>query len=201
MQISVLALRSLYRGDYKVDEGDMPRSRILLLCRTRPSLECALWWSFLRAVMKRYKELSLKLAQHINIYFCVKIGLTKRETVEGIELVYGTNSLSRRRIRHWHGAFSNGRTVLVDLHREARAMSGRSRANIRAVQRLVSADRRLNVRALAAQANLSKSTVHSILWKDLHLVRKSAKFVPHLLSPANLRQQLEACLSLLRLHR
>ncbi len=120
--------------------------------------------------------------------------------MEGIELVYGTDSLSRRRIRHWHGVFTNGRTVLVDLHREARAMSGRSRVNIQAVRRLVTTDRRLNVRALAAQTNLSKSTVHAILCKDLHLVGKSAKFVSHLLSPANLRQRLEACLSLLRLH-
>ncbi len=32
-------------------------------------------------------------------------------------------------------------------------------------------------------------------------MRKSAKFVPHLLTPANLRQHLEACVSLLRLRR
>lgn len=119
------------------------------------------------------------MIQRINIHFCVKI--------------------SRCRIRYWHRAFTNGRTVLVDLHREARVMSGRSRANIAAVKRLVTADKRLNVRALAVQTNLSKSTVHTILRKDLHLVRKTAKFVPHLLSPANLRQRLEACVALLRL--
>lgn len=136
--------------------------------------------------MKRYKELSPKLAQHINIFFCVKIGLTKKETVEGVELLYGAQSLSRQRICYWHRVLTNGRTVLVDLHRESREMSGRSRVNIRAVHRLVSADKCLNVRALAAQTNLSKSAVHSILCKDLHLVHKCAKFVPHL-SPANLR--------------
>ncbi len=151
--------------------------------------------------MKRCRELLPKLSQRINIYFCVKIGLTKQETIEGFELVYGTNSLSCCRIRYWHREFSNGRTVLVDLHREAKARSGRSRANISVIKRMVTMDRRLTLRALAAQSNMSKSTVHNILKKDLYLVCKNAKFVPHLLTPANLRQRLEACVSLLRLLR
>ncbi len=142
--------------------------------------------------MKRCKELPPKLVQRINIAFCVKIGLTKQETIEGIELVYGETSLSRSRIRYWHQQFAAGPTVLVDLHREAKNRTGRTPANIRAVKGLISADKRLTVRALAAQTNLSKSTIHNILRKDLHLVRKSAWFVPHLLSPANLRQLLSS---------
>ncbi len=100
--------------------------------------------------MKRCKELLPQLLQRINISFCVKIGLTKKETIEGIELVYGNSILSRCRIRYWHCQFTAGCTVLVDLHRESKARTGRSPANIRAVKALVSRDKRLTVRALAA---------------------------------------------------
>jgi histone-lysine N-methyltransferase SETMAR len=64
----------------------------------------------------------------------------------------------------------------------------RSAAVIASVSAAVAADRRVTVRELASNHGLSIGTIDRILHKELGLVKKSARWVPKLLSP---EQQLE----------
>ncbi len=147
--------------------------------------------------MKRPTEISPKLIQRINIQFCVSLHWNALQTIGAIEHVFGDGSLSRSRIRYWHNAFLSGRTTVVDLFRSPKAKSGRSAANIARIKQLIEGDRRLTVKGLEAQTGICHSVIHNILRKDLGLCRKTAKFVPHLLSGENQRERLDTCRDLL----
>ncbi len=151
--------------------------------------------------MKRARKLDAKLMQRVNILFLVKLGWDARDIITALSTVYGDDSLSITRIRHWHKAFAQGRTTIVDLQRTAKERTGRSPANITKVKALIEADRRLTIRSLSKETGLTKSVVNKILKKDLCLQRKTAKYVPHLLTPLNLRCRLEICQMMLRVIR
>ncbi len=90
---------------------------------------------------------------------------------------------------------------MVDQPRAHKRCTGRSQANINRIWNLIQADRTLTLDALAVQSNLPKITIYRILRHDLHLKRRSAKFVPALLTPNHWRQRLEACQNMLRITR
>lgn len=94
------------------------------------------------------------------------------------------NRLSDPRIYHWIAQFQGGRAQIVDLQRTPKRKSGRSRANIRTVESLVSQDHRITLPRLQAESGLSITTLHRILKKDLGLSKRCAKYVPHILTPA-----------------
>ncbi len=148
--------------------------------------------------MKRATELSDKLIQRINIFFCVKLGWTPSQTTTAIHLVHGATTLSNSRIRHWHRQFRLGRTTLVDLHRRPKPRTGRSQVNIDAVQHAIRQDRRLTVEALSVQTGIPPATIHRILKKDRKLSRKCARMVPRLLTPRQLRERMDCCQTMLR---
>ncbi len=133
--------------------------------------------------MKRVTEINPKLTQWICVYFCVKLGWTKPQTISALNLVFGRDSLSDCRIRHWHQSFSNGRTRLVDLQHGSRGCSGCSAANVAAVRALIDTDRRLSLLAISSRTGIPSTTVHRIIRKDLGLKRKCACMVPKVLTP------------------
>ena len=62
-------------------------------------------------------------------------------------------------------------------------------------------DRRFTVRSLVSATGLSTMTIHRILKDDLGLVKKSARWVPKLLSDAQKKARVERCEEFLRLVR
>ncbi len=53
---------------------------------------------------------------------------------------------------------------------------------MRAVQQIVNQDRRVTIRQMAAETNLSTGSIHNIVKKDLDLKKKAPKFVPRILT-------------------
>ncbi len=149
------------------------------------------------AKMKRITEIGDKLAQQINVFFCVKLGWTVPQTKAALQAVYGQRTLHRNRIALWHNEFTHGRTRLVDQECAHKRRTTRMPANIAAVQQAIDGDRRLSVLAIHRQTGISESGVFRILRKDLHLSRKAAKFVPALLTPHHLRTRYECASTVL----
>ncbi len=114
----------------------------------------------------------------MNIHFCVKLGWNFVQIKAALQTCFSVNILSDRRIYHWIHEFQNGRQTIVDLHRSAKHKSGRSRANIRRIESLVTEDRRSTIHSLAVKSGLKYTTVQKILTKDLKLSKKCAKYVP-----------------------
>ncbi len=178
-------------------------------CQLRPCPEdnvrpksSAFWrrrTSILFPKMKQVTEIDLKLVQRINIFFCVKIGLTVEETFEGLTVVFDQNCLHKRTVKRWFQAFTNGRTCLVDLYRRPKRRTGRSAGNVALVGTAIQRDRSLTIEDLKRQTGLPSVTIQRILTKDLKLRRLSAKFVPAQLTPRHWRLCLEASQNMLRI--
>ncbi len=110
------------------------------------------------------------------------------------------DSLSHVRVFFWHKTFSDGRDNMLDLPRKPRGQSGCSPRNIRAVTELVEGDRRLSVATISSQTTSPQGTVLMLptLKLDLLLQRKTAKFIPELLSVAQIGTRLQICTNLLQ---
>ncbi len=138
--------------------------------------------SFCHPKMKRVQGLTLYLQQQVNIWFGIKSGWNFVQIKTALDLCYGQGKLSDAQIYHWINEFEGGHTRIVDLHRAPKAKSGRSRANIRTVENIVSDDRRVTIHRIVQQSGLNYGTVQNILKKNLKLSKKCAKYTPHLLT-------------------
>ncbi len=113
--------------------------------------------------------------------------------------MYNQRRLSDASIYHWMREFCRGRTRIVDKTRMPRNRSGRSRANVRKVEDMVEQDRRVSVARMSLLSGISPTSVHRILKLDLHLVKKCAKFVPHVLEQIHLDTRVRVCNFMVRL--
>jgi histone-lysine N-methyltransferase SETMAR len=104
-----------------------------------------------------------------------------------LSTVYGDKSLKKTAIYDIMKKVKEGKNT-EDLRGINTPKRVRSAAVIASVSAAVAADRRVTVRELASNHGLSIGTIDRILHKELGLVKKSARWVPKLLSP---EQQLE----------
>ncbi len=110
-----------------------------------------------------------------------------------LHLCFTQQRLSDPRIYHWIGQFQGGHVQLVDLDCAPKRRTGRSRQNIRTVESLVAQDRRITLPRLQVQTGLSVTTLHRILTKDLHLSKRCAKYVPHMLTAQQMVRRTTIC--------
>ena len=79
--------------------------------------------------------------------------------------------------------------------------SQKTKRTASSVAAAIEEDRRFTVRSLVSVTGLSTMTIHRILKDDLGLVKKSARWVPKLLSDAQKKARVERCEEFLRLVR
>lgn len=58
--------------------------------------------------MKRVTGIPVKLLQHVNIHFCVKLGCTLDDTFLSLKQVYGRCCLHCKTVKKWFDEFTNG---------------------------------------------------------------------------------------------
>jgi len=78
--------------------------------------------------------------------------------------------------------FSEGREDVNDEERAGRPSTSTTDENIDEVKKIVLANRRITVREVAEDLNISIGSCHSIFTNDLGMRRVAAKFVPKLLN-------------------
>nr|CAH7729373.1 unnamed protein product [Callosobruchus chinensis] len=69
--------------------------------------------------------ISLKIEQHINLKFLVKLGKSPSECFQLLKEVFGDNCMSRTRVFEWHKRFSEGREEVEDDERTGRPVTSR----------------------------------------------------------------------------
>lgn len=94
---------------------------------------------------------------------------------------FGKGSMSRSQINQILKAAKEGKNM-EDHHRYNAKKTARTAANIEAVDATLSDNRRSNLIELKLETGLSDAIISGILNEDLGLVKKSACWVPHLLS-------------------
>ena len=90
-----------------------------------------------------------------------------------------------------HKLFS-GRILAEDEQRSGRPSATRTGGNTARVRELVLSDRRLTVRMIADEVNMSQETIHLILTEELGMRKICAKMVPRNLTQQQQDAQLSA---------
>lgn len=120
--------------------------------------------------------------QRVALKFLYKSGSTPIQCWRSLSQVFGTDTMSKTQVRVWCRQFSAGQTSVKDNPKSRRPRSQQTEENKAKVEELVHQDGRRSVRNLADQTGLKKDVVWKILSKDLCRKKKSAHFIPHLLT-------------------
>ncbi len=124
-----------------------------------------------------------KEEQRAEIRFCVWSGWSPTETFDHLRGIHGPQTLCKSSVFHWHARFRSRDQDLKDKNHNP----GPRKLTPETLQKLsdkVNEDRRKTVRQLAHEMELSHGSVHTGLWKKLGVRKKSAAWIPHLLTAA-----------------
>ncbi|KAJ4448109.1 hypothetical protein ANN_10121 [Periplaneta americana] len=106
------------------------------------------------------------MEQRVNIKFCYKLGKTATETHGMLVQVYGREAVSRKCVYEWFKRFREGKETIEDEPRSGRPSTSRTPEMIEKVRQVLEQDRRLTLRSIAEELDISKDTVHTIVRDD-----------------------------------
>ena len=116
--------------------------------------------------------------QRVCLKFCVSNDISCGESLKMLRNTYGESCISKTRAYEWYKAFKEGREVVVDLPRSGRPSTATTKENIDRIKKLVLENRRMSLRELASEVNISFKSVHNILIDILGMKRVAARLVP-----------------------
>ncbi|UYV60716.1 hypothetical protein LAZ67_1002020, partial [Cordylochernes scorpioides] len=122
-----------------------------------------------------------KMDQRTCIKFCVKNEIKCADAFRMLTVAYGEATLDRSNVYRWYKMFSEGREDVNDEERAGRPSTSTTDEKINEVEKMILANRRITVREVAEDLNISIGSCHSIFINDLGMRRVAAKFVPKLL--------------------
>ncbi|UYV63879.1 hypothetical protein LAZ67_2005879 [Cordylochernes scorpioides] len=99
-----------------------------------------------------------------------------------LTVAYGEATLDRSNVYRWYKMFSEGQEDVNDEERAGRPSTSTTDEEINEVEKMILANRRITVREVAEDLNISIGSCHSIFINDLGMRRVAAKFVPKLLN-------------------
>ncbi|UYV61688.1 hypothetical protein LAZ67_1005921 [Cordylochernes scorpioides] len=123
-----------------------------------------------------------KMDQRTCIKFCVKNEIKFADAFRMLTVAYGEATLDRSNVYRWYKMFSEGREDVNDEERAGRPSTSTTDEKINEVEKMILANRRITVREVAEDLNISIGSCHSIFINDLGMRRVAAKFVPKLLN-------------------
>jgi len=120
--------------------------------------------------------------QRINMKFCFKVQKSAKETHEMLKLVYGDAAVTKKTVCKWSERFHNGCELVEDEERSGHPSTSKTQENVERVSEMIQSKRRLTIREISGDVNISCGSVQNILTTDLNMRRMSAKFVPCVLT-------------------
>lgn len=121
-------------------------------------------------------------AQRICIKFCVANGIKCCEVIKMLENAFHESAMKKSAVNTWYKRFEDGREETCDDVRAGRPSTSVTPVNVDAVKNLVLQDRRITVREIAEELDISQGSCETILTEHLHMRKVSAKFIPRLLN-------------------
>ncbi|UYV61607.1 hypothetical protein LAZ67_1005527 [Cordylochernes scorpioides] len=136
-----------------------------------------------QGVLDRLRFLPIKkMDQRTCIKFCLKNEIKCADAFRMLTVAYGEATLDRSNVYRWYKMFSEGREDVNDEERAGRPSTSTTDEKINEVEKMILANRRITVREVAEDLNISIGSCHSIFINDLGMRRVAAKFVPKLLN-------------------
>ncbi len=116
------------------------------------------------------------------VKFLSKSGHAPMESWRQMRQVYNDQTITPKMIRVWSKKFEAGVDSVKDKPCSGQPRSARIQANIDTVRQVIQGDRRTSISDICEETKLKKTTVHSIIKKDLKFSKLAPKFVPKLLT-------------------
>ncbi|UYV72184.1 hypothetical protein LAZ67_9002121 [Cordylochernes scorpioides] len=107
-----------------------------------------------------------KMDQRTCIKFCVKNEIKCADAFRMLTVAYGEATLDRSNIYRWYKMFSEGREDVNDEERAGRPSTSTTDEKINEVEKMILANRRITVREVAEDLNISIGSCHSIFIND-----------------------------------
>ena len=112
---------------------------------------------------------------------------SRREIKDLLDAVYEDSSPSMGTVKNWFNEFQRGCTSVFDEPRPGAPKTVTTEDNVKKINDLVLADRRLKVVETAETVGISKDCVGHILHEILGMRKLSARWMSRLLTPDNKR--------------
>ena len=108
-----------------------------------------------------------------------------------ISTAFGPSCVSYDTVRQWKKKFESGVESIKNAPKLGRPKSASRKEIVSKIKEIIEGDARFTVRDIARKVGISLSTVHLILKKHLKVRKISARWVPHLLTDEQKRQQVK----------
>jgi transposase len=120
--------------------------------------------------------------QRIKNKFCFKLQKIAKETHEKLKLIYGDAAVTLKKIYKWFEGFRNGCDSVEDGERSGPPSTTKTRENVERVREMIRSNRRLTIREISEDLNISYGSVQNILTTQFNMMRVSAEFFPRVLT-------------------
>lgn len=122
------------------------------------------------------------MEQRICIKFCVKNNIKCCDVLKMIETAFGDDAMSKATVCRWYKRFKEGREDFNDDERTGRPCTSTTVDKADEIRNLVLENRRITIREVAEEVEISYGSCEAIMVDNLGLRRVAAKMVPKLLS-------------------
>ncbi|XP_077156041.1 histone-lysine N-methyltransferase SETMAR-like [Ranitomeya variabilis] len=123
-------------------------------------------------------------------YLCLK-KMTTKDIHSDLAETLGDSSLPYSTVACWAKEFKLGRTSMEDEHREGRPSTSLNEGNVKKVEEVVLADRRVTIRHVAEVTGISYGNIQRILAKELHMRKVSSRWVPKMLTDEQKKKRVD----------
>ena len=107
--------------------------------------------------------------QRINMKFCFKLRKSAKETHEMLKLVYGDAAVTMKTVYKWFERFRDGCESVEDEERSGLPSTSKTQVNVKRVSEMIRLNRRLTIREIAEDLNISYVSVKNILTTYLNM--------------------------------
>ncbi|GBP16702.1 Histone-lysine N-methyltransferase SETMAR [Eumeta japonica] len=133
------------------------------------------------------------------IKYFVKKGKTPKEIFEDMVSVLQESAPSYTMVKKWARLFQQGRESCEEDPRPGRPVTVVMEENVRKIEKLVLADRRIKLWQIAEELQISKERVEEIIHKHMNMRKISARWVPKMLTPFDKQRRLQTSKDFLEL--
>ncbi|GBP10054.1 Putative uncharacterized protein FLJ37770 [Eumeta japonica] len=135
------------------------------------------------------------------IKYFVKKGKTPKEIFEDMVSVLQESAPSYTMVKKWACLFQQGRESCEDDPRPGSPVTVVTEENVRKIEKLVLADRRIKLWQIAEELQISKERVGEIIHEHMNMRKISARWVPKMLTPFDKQRRLQTSKDFLELVR
>uniref|UniRef100_A0A0K8WBT5 Mos1 transposase HTH domain-containing protein n=1 Tax=Bactrocera latifrons TaxID=174628 RepID=A0A0K8WBT5_BACLA len=132
-----------------------------------------------------------RIEQRACLKFCASNEVTATESLKMLQKCFGEHTLSRSQVFSWHKAFSEGREVVENLPHACRPSTSVNDSNVDKVTERVLENRRVGIRDIAEDLNISYGSTQQILNNVLGMKRVNDTLVPKDLNLLQKRRRIE----------